>query len=177
MPAQEKDVPRKSKRAAKPSIVTQRLIQQIMALLGQVADKFEPGADEIKAWMTANLGTSAVIDLLHDTTITSFRVLNVVGKQEPVNGITISRQSGVPKGSVSKATRRLIAQRLITSEPLPNNQKEIRYRLTSRGRELYEAHRAFDAYMEKRFITFLERYDADDLALIVRVLQDLSGTN
>jgi hypothetical protein len=31
--------------------------------------------------------------------------------------------------------------------------------------------------MEKRFITFLERYDADDLALFVRVLQDLSGTN
>jgi DNA-binding MarR family transcriptional regulator len=104
-------------------------------------------------------------------------VLDAIGQLEPVNGITISKQFRIPKGSVSKATRRLIAKKLITRESLPNNKKEILFRLTPLGRELFHAHRAFDQQMERGFVQFLERYNTDELRLLVRVLHDAIETS
>jgi len=66
----------------------------------------------------------------------------------------------------------LIAKKLIKAESLPNNKKEILYRTTSLGMELFQAHRAFDEQMEKSFIQFLERYKEDELRFLVRVLRD-----
>jgi DNA-binding MarR family transcriptional regulator len=104
-------------------------------------------------------------------------VLDAVGRLEPVNGITISKQTRIPKGSVSKTARRLLAMKLIGSEPLPNNKKEILFRLTPLGRELSEAHGAFDQQMEKGFITFLRRYNSDELKFLARLLRDISETS
>ena len=102
------------------------------------------------------------------------RVLDAVGKLEPVNGITISKQFRIPKGSVSKATRRLIAKKLIKTKSLPNNKKEILYRTTLLGKELFHAHRAFDEQMEKSFVQFLQKYDENELRFLVRVLHDVT---
>jgi DNA-binding MarR family transcriptional regulator len=100
------------------------------------------------------------------------RVLDAVGRLEPVNGITISTHHQIPKGTVSKVTRRLIAKRLISSETLPNNKKEILFRLTPLGRAVFDLHRVFDEQMERGFTRFLRRYDASELTLLVRVLHD-----
>ena len=89
-----------------------------------------------------------------------------------MNGATISTQFRIPKGTVSKVTRRLVASKLVRVESLPNNRKEILFRLTPLGRELFEVHRAFDEQMERGFIQFLRRYDASELRLLVRVLRD-----
>ncbi|HEV8193300.1 MAG TPA: winged helix DNA-binding protein, partial [Ktedonobacterales bacterium] len=78
----------------------------------------------------------------------------------------------IPKGTVSKITRRLIAQELISTEYLPNNKKEILFRLTPLGRELFKVHRAFDEQMERGFNQFLRRYAAGELRLLVRVLEE-----
>src|SRR5262249_34086473 len=99
-------------------------------------------------------------------------VLDAIGLLEPVNGITISKRFRIPKGSVSKTTRRLLAKRLIEQESLPNNKKEVLFRLTPLGRELFEVHQAFDRQMERGFIQFLQRYDADNLRFVVRLLQE-----
>src|SRR5678815_3870687 len=105
-------------------------ISEIMALLGQVSEKFEPGENEMKQWMIQNLHSPAVIEILQDSTLMTLRVLDAIGRLEPVNGITISKQSRIPKGSVSKITRRLISKKLITKESLPNNKKEFLLRTT-----------------------------------------------
>jgi DNA-binding MarR family transcriptional regulator len=89
-----------------------------------------------------------------------------------VNGITISEQFRIPKGTVSKITRRLVAKNLISKESLPNNKKEMLFRLTPLGRELFEVHRAFDEQMERGFMHFLQYYSSDELRLLVRVLHD-----
>jgi DNA-binding MarR family transcriptional regulator len=68
----------------------------------------------------------------------------------------------------------LPAKKLIVTESLPNNKKEILFRTTPLGKELYEAHRAFDKQMEKGFVRFLKRYDESELQFMVRVLQDFT---
>ena len=152
-------------------------ITEIMALLSKVSEKFEPENNETKQWMIRHSHNPKVAEILLDSTFTMLRVLDAVGQLEPVNGITVSKQFRIPKGSVSKTTRRLIAKKLIKKESLPNNKKEVLFRLTPLGREIFEVHRAFDQQMERGFVRFLQRYDADQLQLIVRVLQDSTVTS
>jgi DNA-binding MarR family transcriptional regulator len=105
------------------------------------------------------------------------RVIDAIGRLEPVNGITISAQFHIPKGTVSKVTRRLIASKLVSAESLPNNRKEVLFRLTPLGRELFEVYRAFDEQMERGFIQFLRRYSAEELRLLLRVLGEAADAS
>ena len=148
------------------------VIAEIMALLPQVTEQFEPEHSQTRQWMAQHCPNPVIVDLLQDSTLLMLQVLDAIGRMELVNGITISKQFRIPKGSVSKATRRLIAKKLIKQEYLPNNKKEVLFRLTPLGRELFDVHRAFDQQMERGFVQFLQKYDANDLRFLVRVLQD-----
>lgn len=153
------------------------LTAEILRLMAQLSEKFEPGDNEMKHWMIEHFRNPAIVELLQDTTMMMLRVIDAIGQFEPVNGITISKQYRIPKGSVSKITRRLIAKKLVTQESLPNNKKEILFRLTPLGRQLFHAHRAFDQQMERGFIQFLQRYNSDELRFVVRVLEDIAQTS
>ena len=167
MPSPQADS-RKKTNHAKP------MIAEILSLLSKVSEKFEPDNLGMKQWMIQNFDNPKIAELLEDSTVMMLRVLDAIGRLEPVNGITISKQYRIPKGSVSKATRRLIAKKLIKTESLPNNKKEILYRTTPLGKELFQAHRAFDEQMEKDFVRFLQKYDENELRFIVRVLHDVT---
>lgn len=148
-----------------------------MVLLSDVSDKFEPGENEMRQWMMQNVNDPLIVALLPEMTLAMWRVLDAIGQSEPVNGITISEQFGIPKGTVSKVTRRLITQKLISHESLPNNKKEILFRTTPLGTKLFHAHRAFDGQMEQSLVHFLHRYSDDEKQFIVRVLQDVLETS
>jgi DNA-binding MarR family transcriptional regulator len=148
------------------------LSAEVVALLAKVTERFESTENEEWRWIAEHSNNPLVVEILQDSTVTTLRVLDAIGRLEPVNGITISTRYRIPKGTVSKITRRLIAQQLITTEYLPNNKKEILFRLTPLGRDLFEVHRAFDEQMERGFIQFLRRYDASELHLLVRILEE-----
>ena len=151
---------------------TEPLISEIMSLLSKITDKFEPENLGMRQWIIQHFNDPKIAQLLQESTLMMLRVLDAIGQLEPVNGITVSKKFRIPKGSVSKATRRLAAKKLIKTDSLPNNKKEILYRTTQLGKQLYEAHRAFDEQMEKEFTRFLNRYNRDELNFIVQVLQD-----
>jgi DNA-binding MarR family transcriptional regulator len=147
------------------------LSAEVLALLTRVTERFESTEHEEWRWIEQHSPDPRIVELLRDSTITALRVVDAIGRLEPVNGITIAAQFHIPKGTVSKVTRRLIAQRLVTAESRPRNRKEILFRLTPLGRQLCELHRRFDEQIERGFSRFLQRYDADDLRLLVRVLR------
>jgi DNA-binding MarR family transcriptional regulator len=155
----------------------QSMVEEIKNLLSQLSDRFQPEENDLRDWMLANSHNPALAELMQDITLMMFRVLDAIGQLEPVNGITIAKQYGIPKGSVSKATRRLVAHKLITQEALPNNKKEILFRTTPLGKELFLAHRAFDAQMERGINRFMQRYAEDELRFMTRVLQEVMATN
>lgn len=155
-----------------PNEITE-LSARILALLGQVTKRFDSDENESSwQWFAQHTSNQLIVDLLRESTTTTLRVLDAIGRLEPANGITISEQFHIPKGTVSKITRRLVAKDLITQESLPNNKKEIFFRLTPLGKELFEVHRAFDEQMERGFLSFLQRYNADELRLLTRILHD-----
>lgn len=55
--------------------------------------------------------------------------------------------------------------------------KEILFRLTPLGSELFHAHRTFDRAMERGFVEFLERYNQEESAFMLRVRQDVIATS
>ncbi|MCM3273549.1 MarR family winged helix-turn-helix transcriptional regulator [Paenibacillus elgii] len=148
------------------------LIRQVIGLFGQVQRRMEAEDDEERQWMARNCDNAAIIGLLKDTTVTELHVLDAIGRLEPVNGITVSRQFGIPKGSVSKITRRLTAKGLIQKQFLPNNKKEVLFRTTPLGQELFRLHEALHRQMEQGVVRFLQKYDDAELRVLVRILQD-----
>jgi DNA-binding MarR family transcriptional regulator len=148
------------------------LSAEILALLGQVTARFASEEHEEWRWIVRYSHDPRVVELLRDSTATTLRVVDAIGRLGPVNGITIATEFRIPKGTVSKITRRLIARKLISAESPPNNKKEILFRLTPLGRQLFEVHRAFDEQMERGFLRFFQHYDAGELRVLVRVLRD-----
>jgi len=145
---------------------------EILALLAKITARFDSAENEEWRWLIAHSPSPLIVEILQDSTPMTLRVIDAIGRMEPVNGITISERRRIPKGTVSKITRRLIDQKLITHERLPNNRKELLFRLTPLGRDLFDLHRTFDERMERGFIQFLQRYDAAALRLLVSVLRD-----
>ena len=148
------------------------LSTEVLALISRITERFESEEHEEWQWLARQSHDPQVVEILRDTTTMGLRIIDAIGRLEPVNGATISTQFRIPKGTVSKVTRRLVVRKLISLESLPNNRKEILFRLTPLGRELFEVHRAFDEQMERGFLQFLRRYDASELRLLVRVLRD-----
>ena len=157
---------------AKDREETALLAGQVLALMAKVTERFESEDREEWQWLARHSQNPLTLELLRDLSVTTIHVINAIGQLEPVNGITIATQFHIPKGTVSKVTRRLMAQKLVSSESLPKNKKEVLFRLTPLGRELFEVHRAFDGQMERGFTRFLQRYSPDELRLLVRVLED-----
>jgi DNA-binding MarR family transcriptional regulator len=111
-------------------------------------------------------------NILQTLTITALHVLDAIGQHEPINGIQIARQLAITKGGVSKITRKLLKQHLILQERLPNNKKDIYFRLTAQGREIFLWHHELHQQIEEQAKLFLGKYTLDELRLIVRFLED-----
>lgn len=151
---------------------TEVLITQINGLIREMGQRLADGDDYEHQWMVDHSTNPDAIALLPDMTVGMLHVLDAIGRLEPVNGITISKHFGIPKGSVSKVTRKLAAKNLIVTEALPNNKKEILFRMTALGREIFEVHRAMHLEMEQRMSGFLRRYSPDELRFIANIIQD-----
>ncbi len=65
------------------------LSTEILALLGQVTKRFASEEEEQWRWIVAHSPNPEVVELMRDATITAMRVLDAIGRLEPVNGITI----------------------------------------------------------------------------------------
>jgi DNA-binding MarR family transcriptional regulator len=154
---------------------TDSLIVQINDLIREMAASLADGDDYEHQWMAEHCENAEAAALLPDLTVGMLHVLDAIGRLEPVNGITISKQFSIPKGSVSKVTRKLAAKNLIVTETIPNNKKEILFRMTPLGKAVFDVHRAMHVEMEQRMSKFLHRYNVDELQFIARIIKDFSA--
>ena len=90
---------------------TKPMIDEMMALFAKLSVRFTEEDDEERQWMLEHTHNPAVIEVMQDMTVIMLHVLDAIGQLGPVNGITISKQFRIAKGSVSKITRRLIAKK------------------------------------------------------------------
>ena len=67
--------------------------------------------------------------------------IDCIGRMKHPNAARIADEMDLTRSAVSKILRKLIAKDAAISYQLPGNQKEIYYKLTPYGRELFRQHR------------------------------------
>lgn len=148
------------------------LIKKLIEMIPQLQKQFQSEDDEEKEWLIQNCSNPLIIDFLQDSTVMMLHVIDAIGQLELMNGTTISKQFGIPKGSVSKITRKLVQQEIIRTEFLPDNKKEVLFLTTPLGKEIFDLHLALHKQMNKGITRFLQRYNTDELLFIIQAFED-----
>lgn len=148
------------------------LIKKLLNTTSKLQRKFQSEDDEEKQWMIRNCKNPVVQESLKEMTVMMLHVIDAIGRLEPVNGITISKQFNIPKGSVSKITKKLAEKEIIFTEFLPDNKKEILFRTTSLGKEIFHLHQALHRQIDIGVWQFLQRYNTDQLLFLNKCLED-----
>jgi len=129
---------------------------------------------EERRWMIANTNDPKLVEFLKESSVIMLHVIDAIGELEPVNGISISKQFGIPRGNVSKITRKLVEQKLVQSKSLPDNKKEVLFELTSLGHQVFKLHKLLHIQIEQNVRKFLHRYDVEQLRFLIQCMIDTS---
>jgi DNA-binding MarR family transcriptional regulator len=148
------------------------LRKQIMTNFYDLMQKHASEDDEEKKWMLQECKDPILLKHMYSMTGNMLHVLDAIGRFEPVNSIVISRDTGIPKGTVSKIIPKLIGKKFITKEGLPNNKKEFIFYITPLGKELFLLHQTLHKRTEVGVKSVLARYKCEDLRLFNRILED-----
>lgn len=152
------------------------LIVEIKKLFEEASTHHTLQADEVKQRMVQSCSNTEMSGIIKDLTVISLHVLDAIGRLQPVNTITISKETGIPKGTVSKSIKRLAAKNLILKVPIPNNKKEVNFYVTPLGKEIVDLHHGFHRQFELGVSKILKKYDVEALQLLIRILKDFVGT-
>jgi DNA-binding MarR family transcriptional regulator len=150
------------------------LISKIKNLVNEILNTHASEDDEEKQWLLHNCNNPLALKKLSDLTYVMLHVLDAIGRLEPVNSITLSKDTGIPKGTVSKSIPKLVSMELITKVPLPNNKKESLFYITPLGKEIFNLHQAMHKKMESKLNNFLKQYNDAELQFIIRMLTDFA---
>lgn len=153
------------------------LIKQVWATAMDLQDKIQSEDDEEKQWLIQNSPNSIISALIKEMTVLMLHVLEAIGQLEPVNGIGISKQFGISRGSISKITKKLVDKELIIMETLPENKKEILFRTTALGKEICRLHQDLHKQIDSGINHFLQQYTEDELGTTLKVLNDALHTS
>jgi DNA-binding MarR family transcriptional regulator len=160
------------------SIEREILMQEMMQQVAHMQKQFlAEGEDEERRWMIERTSDPNLIAFLKESTVIMLHVIDAIGELEPVNGITISKHIGIPRGSVSKITRKLVEQGMLNSELLPDNKKEVLFHLTPLGHHMYILHKQLHLHIERNVQKFLLRYTVEQMRFLVQCMKDTSETS
>ena len=76
--------------------------------------------------------------------------IEYIGRNEDPNVTKLAESFFMTTGAISKLTAKLINKGVIESYRKPENQKEIYFRLTEKGQEIYEIHKKLHGEFQKR---------------------------
>ncbi len=100
--------------------------------------------------------------------------IDYIGKLELPNVTKIAEHMQMTRGAISKMTKKLLSKGLIEKYTLENNKKEVYFRLTESGMELYKEHEKRHMLWEKRDALFLERYSKEETELITKFMKEFN---
>ncbi len=100
--------------------------------------------------------------------------IDYIGKTELPNVTKIADNMQMTRGAISKMTKKLLAKGLIEKYSLESNKKEIYFRLTESGLELYKEHEKRHKLWEQRDSKFLERYSLEEMEIITKFMKEFN---
>ena len=105
-------------------------------------------------------------EILHDYSRSELHCIRSIGRIENPNVTKIANDLKMTRGAISKITKRQLKKGLITSYMSDCNKKEIYFKLTELGRQIFDEHEKWHEDFEKRNNFFFDKYSEKELMLI-----------
>ncbi len=116
------------------------------------------------------LGKRALGSEYENYGISEIHCIDLIGKIENPNVTKISQSMNMTRGAISKITKKLINRNLIDKYMNPNNDKEIYFKLTESGEELYKYHEIKHKQWEERNGLFFKTIDKEEQEIVTNFL-------
>ncbi len=101
--------------------------------------------------------------------------IDYIGRLELPNVTKVAEHMGMTRGAISKMTKKLLAKGLIEKYTLETNKKEIYFRLTEQGQQLFDEHAKRHERWEKRDMEFLSRYSDEEVRAVLHFMKEFNG--
>lgn len=111
-----------------------------------------------------------------DVDITECRVIDCIEKNNPINAKRISQKINITKSGISKVMSKLRKKELVNSNHIENNQREIYYSLTPKGKQVYFLHEEIYTKLREKYISILKTYSNEELSCIRKFINDMLNT-
>jgi DNA-binding MarR family transcriptional regulator len=112
----------------------------------------------------------AGVDLYHS----EVHLLDTIFNNEGANASELSKILGQTNGAISQVVKKLLDKAMIENYQIPNNKKEVYFRLTDSGLKALNGHREHHARINAAFFDFLENLATEkDMQVIMKFMDTI----
>ncbi len=94
--------------------------------------------------------------------------IDYIGNNEEPNVTKLAGEFYMTRGAISKLTKKMISKDLIESYQKSDNKKEVYFRLTKKGRAIFEMHENFHKEIEHRDKIVFEQVSQEEINTMLR---------
>ncbi|WP_294150583.1 MarR family transcriptional regulator [uncultured Clostridium sp.] len=109
---------------------------------------------------------------LKDYKASEVHCIEYIGSNEESNVTRLAEAFYMTRGAMSKMTQKLIKKGIIESYQRPDNKKEIYFRLTGRGQDVYKIHKKLHREFQERDKEVFEQVTEEDLDRMIRFVHN-----
>jgi len=107
--------------------------------------------------------------------VSEIHCIDFIGKIENPNVTKISENMNMTRGAISKICKKLLNSKLIDKYKKPENDKEIYFKLTKSGEELYKRHEIKHKQWEERNNNFFKNVDREEQEIVASFLKKFNN--
>nr|WP_236883758.1 MarR family transcriptional regulator [Clostridium botulinum] len=107
--------------------------------------------------------------------VSEIHCIDFIGKIENPNVTKISENMNMTRGAISKICKKLLNNKLIDKYKKPENDKEIYFKLTKSGEELYKCHEIKHKKWEEGNNNFFKNVDREEQEIVVSFLKKFNN--
>ncbi|UUV18929.1 MarR family transcriptional regulator [Fusobacteria bacterium ZRK30] len=106
-----------------------------------------------------------------DLSLSEIHCIDNIEKLEAPNVTLLSNTMRMTRGGITKITRKLIKKEFITSFKEEGNKKEVYFKLTSKGMEVYLDHKKSHETAKHREMNFYSAFTGEEQSTILKFLE------
>lgn len=151
------------------NVSDQSILEQIHNLTGQIeASQHRHISEALQREMEKNgMNQPPALSMLE------YHAIAYIGDKDITNAVSIAKHLNITRGGISKINQRLINKGLIERRELEGNKREVFYKLTSSGGNVYKMHQFLHKKAEFSLLEKINKYSRDEKEIIRRFLGDL----
>lgn len=106
-------------------------------------------------------------------TINDVHLIDLIGRNQPVNLVSLSELLKVSRSAITQSVGRLIKKDLVVFEFAPDNEKNKYLRLSEKGIKVFNIHKEQQEHIEKAIFSVLRNYSEEDLQIVMKLMDDV----